>query len=384
MSGLRGASAGGAPPGAAMQPFSLLLKPASADCNLRCDYCFYLGKRALYPGVAKHRMRETTLAAVMRAYFATPQPVYSMVWQGGEPTLMGEGFFQRVVALQKQYAPPGARIANALQTNATLVTDGLAAHLARYRFLVGCSIDGPADLHDAYRRTRKGRPSHARVVRGLRTLQHHGAAVNAVALVSAANVGAPDRVYRHLLELGLRHVQFVPCVETDATGRPLPYSISGEQWGAFLLSVFETWLAAGHPVRVSVRNFDSLLARLSGAGEAECRLCARCDQYLVVEHNGDVYPCDFFVDDHHRLGNVREEGFAAMRTGARLEAFAAAKGAVPSACRECRHFELCMGDCPKFRTDGAGAAPSRLCAGWRLFLDGAGDRLRALAQSVRG
>jgi uncharacterized protein len=288
------------------------MKPAGADCNLRCDYCFYLRKGDLYPGTARHRMSEKTLRVVLQRYFETSQPIYSMVWQGGEPTLMGEKFFRRVVNLQKEIAPAGARIANAIQTNATSVREDLAAHLGRYRFLAGCSIDGPADLHDAHRLTKTGRGSHKKAVSGMNTLRRHGVPVNGVVLVSAANVGSAQRVYRHLLEQGLRHLQFIPCVEFDARGRPLPYTITGEQWGSFLLSVFEQWYRA-HLGSVSIRNFESVMARMAGVAETECRFCSRCDQYLVVEHNGDVYPCDFFVDRAHLLGNVSDHSFEQMR-----------------------------------------------------------------------
>ncbi|WP_035105631.1 anaerobic sulfatase maturase [Desulfohalovibrio reitneri] len=363
-----------------MRPFSLLIKPAAADCNLRCDYCFYLDKGKLYPGARKHRMSNETLRALLSSYLETPQPVHSLVWQGGEPTLMGEAFFRSVTEEQKRLAPRGARIANSLQTNATLVKEGLAAHLGKYKFLVGCSIDGPADLHDAFRRTTSGRPTHARAVRGARTLVKHGVPVNAVALVSAANVDSPRRVYRHLLELGFGHVQFVPCVEFDESGEPLPFTITGEQWGEFLRGVFEEWHGRGH-WNVSVRNFESVLAKMAGASAGECRLCEQCDQYLVVEYNGDIYPCDFYVDEEHRLGNVHDMSLAEARETQFYQAFTTAKSRLPEGCSDCDHLSLCMGDCPKFRTGASGAA-SWLCPGWRMFFQTTRERFESLARAI--
>jgi uncharacterized protein len=357
------------------------MKPAGADCNLRCDYCFYLRKGDLYPGTARHRMSEKTLRVVLQRYFETSQPIYSMVWQGGEPTLMGEKFFRRVVNLQKEIAPAGARIANAIQTNATSVREDLAAHLGRYRFLAGCSIDGPADLHDAHRLTKTGRGSHKKAVSGMNTLRRHGVPVNGVVLVSAANVGSAQRVYRHLLEQGLRHLQFIPCVEFDARGRPLPYTITGEQWGSFLLSVFEQWYRA-HLGSVSIRNFESVMARMAGVAETECRFCSRCDQYLVVEHNGDVYPCDFFVDRAHLLGNVSDHSFEQMRASEGYAEFMDRKGRVPEACTRCSFLPLCMGDCPKFRIGSGDGGVSWLCRGWTRFFDEAGERLAFLVRSA--
>ena len=364
-----------------MRPFALLMKPAGADCNLRCDYCFYLKKGDLYPDTARPRMSDETLRAVLQRYFKTRQPVYSMVWQGGEPTLMGAAFFRRVVDMQKEVAPAGARIANAIQTNATSIREDLAAHLGRYRFLAGCSIDGPADLHDAHRQTKTGRGSHKKAVKGLNTLRRHGVPVNGVVLVSAANVGSALRVYRHLLDKGLRHLQFIPCVEFDSAGNPLPFTITGEQWGGFLLSIFEQWYRS-HRGSVSIRNFESVMAKMAGFSETECRFCSRCDQYLVVEHNGDVYPCDFFVDRAHLLGNVFTHSFERMRAGEAYAEFMERKGRVPGACAECRFFRLCMGDCPKFRTGPGDEGVSRLCRGWTRFFDEAGERLEFLVRSA--
>lgn len=369
----------------AMQPFSLLIKPASADCNLRCDYCFYLEKGALYPESRKHRMSEATLRVLMQRYFETEQPVYSMVWQGGEPTLMGAPFYKQVTELQKELAPRGARIANSMQTNATMVGEHLAAHMGAYRFLAGCSIDGPADLHDASRRTLQGKPTHDRVVGGLRMLQKHRVPVSGVTLVSTANVEEPVRVYNHLRELGLRHMQFVPCVELDGAGEPLPWTITGEQWGRFLEGVFEEWFAA-QDWNVSVRNFESVLARLVGAQSGECRLCERCDQYLVVEHNGDIYPCDFYVDEVYRLGNVHDISLLDARKSRAYEAFAQAKSQMPASCTVCAYVDACMGDCPKFRTVACADATHNdrgwLCDGWHYFFRASWDRFQALARNI--
>ena len=364
-----------------MKTFSLLIKPAAADCNLRCDYCFYLKKKALYPDRRTHRMSGETLRATLRAYFDTPQPVYSMIWQGGEPSLMGTGFFKSVTELQKQLAPKGARIANSIQTNATRVGDSLAAHLGRYRFLAGCSIDGPPDLHDRYRRTVSGRPSHALVLRGLETLRRHSVPVNAVTLVSNANVEHARRVFIHLLELGFSNMQFIPCVEFNEQGRSLPYSISAEQWGRFLLEVFELWYSLGD-WRVSVRNFDSIIGSLALGVQGECRLCESCDQYLVVEYNGDVFPCDFHVSGASLLGNIYEDSLRDIRRSMMYKTFAKQKQRIPSACRSCDYYSVCMGDCPKFRLQDKRGKHSLLCAGWRFFFDAAWERLLSLSRMV--
>nr|WP_027186575.1 anaerobic sulfatase maturase [Desulfovibrio inopinatus] len=361
-----------------MKPFALLIKPTSADCNLRCEYCFYLEKRALYPSDGKHRMNDETLRTLLKRYFATSQPVYSMIWQGGEPTLMGTSFFRRVIDEQKKLAPRGAQIANALQTNATLVQSDLATLIAQYRFLVGCSLDGPADLHDVYRRTASRRESYTKVVHGIRTLQSHGVPLNGTVLVSTANVDSPLRVYRHLLELGIHHIQFIPCVEFDNLGNSCSFTISGKQWGTFLLSIFEFWYTS-HRRYVSIRNFDSLIAKMAGIANTECRLCHQCDQYLVVEYNGDVYPCDFFVGEQYLLGNLFDDAFESIVQSSRYQDFVSRKNSLPEQCVACTYYRLCMGDCPKFRAGAGGEAPSWLCDGWSMFFETAKERLESLS-----
>ncbi len=366
-----------------MQPFSLLLKPTSADCNLRCDYCFYLEKRALYPRKTIHRMSDDVLRAVIQRYMETEQPVYAMTWQGGEPTLMGKPFFEKVIAYQKRFGSKGARIANSLQTNAVRITDDLAAHLGRYRFLAGCSLDGPSPMHDRYRKTAAGKPTHTRVMAGIRTLRSHRVPVNALVLVSRANVGRPLEVYRHLKQAGFAHLQFIPCVEFDAAGNPLPYTVEAEEWGRFLIAIFNEWYDRDR-YRISVRTFESILHCLVTGGAAECRMAGRCDRYFVVEYNGDIYPCDFFVEPRFRIGNIREMTWEEARASKIYRRFAELKGRSHPGCEGCVHRILCRGDCLKYRTgDGDGPRTlSWLCSGWKAFYDAAMDRFQDLAAEI--
>ncbi|MBN1838163.1 MAG: radical SAM protein, partial [Spirochaetales bacterium] len=254
------------------RPFSLLVKPASADCNLRCTYCFYLPKAALYP--APRRMSRETLERLIATYMATEQPQYVFGWQGGEPTLMGLEFFQEVVRLQSRYGKLGAVVANGLQTNATRISGQLAELLARYHFLVGVSIDGPEELHDASRRGPGGAGSFREVARGIELLQSHGVAFNALVAVSTVNVDRVEEVYRFLVERGILHHQYIPIVEFDGDGRPLPFTIGAEQWGRFLIRLFAAWYPDRY--RVSVRHFDAVLARLVDGTEAVCTMGLDC------------------------------------------------------------------------------------------------------------
>jgi uncharacterized protein len=393
--------ASGVRPGPPLGPFSLLIKPAGPDCNLACDYCFYLDKSALFPGAPRHRMTEELLETLTRRYLETEQPNHAFAWQGGEPTLMGAAFFRKAVELQKRYARPGSTITNAIQTNATLITDEMAELFGREKFLVGVSLDGPAEIHDRYRvyagpaagghaadapapdaPAARPRGSHDQVLRGIERLRKHKVEFNILVLVSQANVHRPVEVYNYLLENGLHYHQYIPCVETDSEGNLLPFAINAEQWGAFLIAVFDRWYPKDVR-RVSIRHHDALMNFFLDGSFAMCSMGGRCNAYVVVEHNGNVYPCDFFVEPELRLGNVATDGWASMLRSPKRMRFAAEKARWSQSCAGCSHLSYCSGECPKMRLPGT--AESRLCAdgdGWQAFLDRAVPTFRSLAESA--
>jgi uncharacterized protein len=369
-----------------MRPFSLLVKPASADCNLRCRYCFYLDRAALYPESSRHRMSDAVLEHMIQTFMATDQPQYGFGWQGGEPTLMGLDFFKRVVALQQRHGRAGAAVSNGLQTNTTLIDDNWAKHLQRYHFLVGVSIDGPAAVHNRYRVFVDGRGAHADVMRGLECLKRNRVEYNVLTLVSQANVRRPRETYRYLRDdLGVLFHQYIECVEFDAEGRLMPFAVSGGEWGDFLCAVYDEWRACGDTRRVSIRLFDSLVSMMVDGVANVCAMGRDCCQYLVVEHNGDIYPCDFFVRPELKLGNVMTDRWEAMLASPRYVEFGARKRQWNAACAACRYLRFCAGCCPKNRP-GQGTDPrqlSVLCAGWMQFFDHAIPGLQQLADEVR-
>ena len=354
--------------GSTKKHFSLLIKPASADCNLRCSYCFYLDHASMYPETGKHRMSVEVLERMIESYMQTEQQVYSFGWQGGEPTLMGVDFFKTAVELQKRYAQPGAVVSNGLQTNATLIDDDFAAHLAEYNYLVGVSIDGPPDLHDVYRKAVSGKGSHESVINGIDALNRYKVSYNALVLVSSANVEYPERVYDYLKGLGIFYHQYIPCVEFDESGNPLPYTISGKPWGQFLQRNFDRWLA-GDTGHVSIRDFDAILHHLVNGGYTMCVQSGYCDHYLVVEYNGDIYPCDFFVERSTRLGNTGRDSWESVRASARYRSFAALKSDWSNTCATCEFLRYCSGDCLKqrYRESRDSRNLSWLCEGWKAF-----------------
>jgi uncharacterized protein len=370
--------------------FPLLIKPVSADCNLRCGYCFYLDHLSFYGDRAAHRMSDATLERLIAGYLATQQPVYSFIWQGGEPTLLGLDFWQRVTDLQQRHGRRGIVIANSLQTNATLITDDLARHLADYRFLVGVSLDGPADVHDAHRRSANAAGSHARVMRGIERLRKAGVEFNVLSVVSAANVNRASEVYRYLCGQDLLYQQYIPCVEFGPDGQLKPYSITGEQWGRFLCALFEEW-DARDTYRVSIRSFDTIIRQLAYGQIADCQIAKECRSHsFVVEYNGDVFPCDFYVLRELRLGNIHHDTWDAIARSPTYDAFARRKLKLPEECISCRHLAFCHGGCPKHRTIVADSANlptaglhNTLCLGWRAFLDRCLPRLSQLAAEIR-
>ncbi len=332
---------------------SLLIKPAGADCNLACAYCFYRDKVKLYPQTLRHRMSLETLESMIRQYLAISGPQASFGWQGGEPLLMGLDFFRQAVELQKKYGQPGQRIANGLQTNGLLLDDEWARFLRDYRFLVGLSLDGSAELHDAYRQSLQGHPSHERVLAAARAMTRYNVEFNALVVLSPLNVRYPAQLYDYFLGQGLRYLQFIPCAELDEAGNIASFSITAEQYGDFLCALFERWLANGQPTAY-IRLFDEMLIRYVRGEFPSCTFRQACDSYVVVEYNGDVYGCDFFVEPEWYLGNLQETSLAEIVQSEKYRAFAARKGQLSAACHQCPWLSFCYGGCPKYRFIGGG------------------------------
>jgi len=365
------------------KPFSLLVKPASADCNLRCQYCFYIDKYSLYPDTRIHRMSDDVLERMIATYMATEQPIYSFGWQGGEPTLMGIEFFQKVVSLQKKYGKPGSIISNGFQTNVTLIDDEFAALLSQYNFLVGVSLDGPEEIHNYYRKSAGGQGTHRDVLRGIECLRRNKVEFNILTLVNSGNVNRGKEIYQYLKNMDVFYHQYIPCVEFDDEGNPMPYAISGEEWGNFLCEIFDEWIKTDI-YRVSVRLFDSILNFLVDGVYTTCHLAGNCCQYFVVEHNGDIYPCDFFVDKDLKLGNLMEDTWEDMQNSSKYLNFGQQKTKWNERCQSCKYLYICSGDCLKHRLYSGGNPEkmSWLCTGWKKFFEYSMPRFEKLAISI--
>ena len=363
-----------------LEEFQLLIKPTSSDCNQRCTYCFYsrVG-RSLHPETASHRMSAETLEGMIRRFLRMRMQRSVFCWQGGEPTLMGLDFYRHAVGLMQAHGAGGQSVTNALQTNGLLIDAEWSRFLTQYHFLVGLSLDGPEDLHDHYR----GRGTYQQVMRAMQVMRENHTEFNVLAVVNDQTARHARRIYTHFRELGMMHMQFIPCVETGPDGRPAPFSVSPEAYGDFLCELFDAWLPEARQC-VSERLFDALLSREITGRTGLCNLDHGCGQYLVVEYNGDVYPCDFFVQPEWRLGNILTMPVEKLLARGRAREFRGLRAKRPAACAECRWSDLCQGGCLKDRGRvGEYDRPTFFCKAFQRFFPHAEGPIRQIADEWR-
>jgi uncharacterized protein len=366
-----------------MPPLSVLFKTVSTDCNLDCSYCYY---RESLEGTRVRRRKEPVLAAFMRQYmeYIADAHVASFAWQGGEPTLAGLDFFERVVALEAESAPGGMTIANALQTNAVLLDDHWGEFLRQYSFLVGVSLDGPEEVHDSIRRDRGGHGSFRRVMAGIEALRRHQVEFNILCVVGQHNVGRARDLMRFFRTEDFSHLQFMPAMAFQSVEPDVPaeYLITPTEYGDFLVELFDEWYQQGFPT-VSVRTFDSIIQSYLGIPNDLCIYSERCDSGIVVEYNGDIYPCDFYVHPGRRLGNIMEESLGVILAKPERAAFVARKLSLPPQCEACEWRWVCRGGCPRNRLDGIdGGPPEYFCESHQRFFSYADERLRSLKERL--
>jgi uncharacterized protein len=359
--------------GKASREFQVFVKPAGAVCNLDCQYCYYRDKRSLYPDTTVFRMPESLLEEyIVQHIEAAPGPEIAFSWHGGEPTTLGVDFFRKAVELQRKHRPAGWRIRNGIQTNGILLDEEWCRFLAAEGFSIGLSLDGPAELHDPYRVTRGGQPSHQQAMRGYGLLRRHQVHTDIVCVVHNLNVRYPLTVYRFFREIGCRYLGFLPVVERapESPGGVGPYTPSAEAYGAFLCKIFDEWLERDTD-RIAVQTFEEAARPALGMEHSLCVFRETCGQIPVLEHNGDFFPCDHFVDREHRLGNIRQTPLGALLDSQAQREFGEAKrDGLPRYCRECETLAMCHGGCPKYRfirTPDGDPGLNYLCAGLKRF-----------------
>ena len=354
-----------------------MIKPVGADCNLRCAYCFYRRAHELYPAGTRHRMADDVLDKMTANMLQLRFPETVFAWQGGEPTLAGLDFFHQVIAAQRAHAAPGQHVGNAFQTNGVRVDAEWCRFFRAHNVLVGLSIDGPAAVHDQVRTGPNGSGSWDAAMRAAGLMRAHGVEFNVLCVVHSGNVDLGPGLCRWFLEQGFAYVQFIPCVEPGC-----PYNVTAEQYRRFLCDTFDFWIGEGAG-RLSIRDFDALVAAQVTGGQTLCTYDRVCNHYLLIEHNGDVYPCDFFVFDEWKLGNLMDRPLETFFDTPRHKTFAYQKDKVP-ACRGCRWRALCHGGCQKDRRPaGSYAEPSVLCEAYKMFFAHAAPKLKKLAKRVK-
>lgn len=367
--------------------FHLLAKPTGAICNLGCKYCFFLSKKELYPG-STFRMSDAILESYIRQYIgAQKAPLVTIAWQGGEPTLMGLPFFKKSIELVAKYRRPGMTIHNTVQTNGTLIDDEWCRFFKENNFLVGLSMDGPREIHDTYRVDKSGRPTFDKVIRAAKLLKKHKVDFNTLTTVHAANGDHPLYVYRFLRDvIRTEFIQFIPIVERDETGRIADWSVMPEQYGRFLISIYDEWIRRDVG-KVFVQIFDASLAAWSGAFQRTCIFSQTCGTALVLEHNGDLYSCDHFVDNSHLLGNIEEASMGKLAFSDTQRKFGQIKlDTLPKYCLKCEVRFACNGECPKNRfmkTPEGEPGLNYLCTGYREFFRHIDGSMRFMANELR-
>jgi serine-type anaerobic sulfatase-maturating enzyme len=383
--------------------FHIMTKPVGPICNLDCRYCFYLEKENLYPGKPNWAMPEDVLETYIREYIQSQKvPQVSFAWQGGEPTLLGVEYFEKVIELQKKYAG-GKRIENAFQTNGVLLNDQWGEFLSQNQVLVGVSIDGPEKLHDHYRVDKGGQPTFKRVMRGLGYLKKHGVEFNTLTVVQRHNSHHPLDVYRFLRENGSGFMQFIPIVEriakapgpdglvlispeSEEAARVSEWSVEPLQYGKFLCAIFDEWVR-NDVGKCFVQMFDVALESWMGYPASLCVFRETCGSAMALEHNGDLYSCDHFVYPENKLGNIMESPFSTLVNSAQQRKFGLDKrDTLPRYCRECEVRFACNGECPKhrfIRTPDGEAGLNYLCAGYKKFFYHIEPYMRFMAEELQ-
>jgi len=371
----------------ALPGFHLLAKPTGAVCNLGCRYCFFLSKKDLYPG-STFRMSDALLESYIRQYMESQKvPLAIIAWQGGEPTLMGLDFFKRAMDLVRKYRRPGMVIHNTIQTNGILIDEEWCRFFKENNFLVGLSLDGPREIHDAFRVDKAGRPTFDKVFRAAKMLRRHSVDFNILTTVHAANGDRPLEVYRFMRdEVKAEFIQFIPIVEKDESGRVTDWSVKPEQFGRFLISIFDEWVKKDVG-KVFVQIFDASLAAWTGAFQSICIMAQTCGTALALEHNGDLYSCDHFVDKEHLLGNILKENMGRLASSEKQRRFGLIKlDSLPRFCLKCEVRFACNGECPKNRfmkTPDGDPGLNYLCAGYREFFRHIDGPMRFMANEIR-
>ena len=355
--------------------FQVFAKPAGPLCNLDCVYCYYLRKDRLFTDTDSFRMPAILLEEYIAQHIeASTEPIIHFSWHGGEPTILGLEYFQMIVELQRKYCPAQQKILNGMQTNGTLLDEDWCRFLAEEGFSIGLSLDGPQEFHDKFRITKGNRPTFELTMNGYEWLQKFDISNDILCVVNSFNVRYPKRVYQFFKEIGATFVSFLPLVESlsELDNTVSSRSVPALAFGDFLCTIFDEWIEEDIG-SIKIQIFEEALRTAFGQDHSLCIFRKTCGDIPVIEHNGDFYTCDHFVDTEHRLGNIIETPLAELLDSLVQRAFGQNKlDLLPRYCRECEVRAMCNGECPKNRflnTPDGEIGLNYLCAGYKRFFN---------------
>ena len=369
-----------------MNSLSLLIKPSSGDCNVRCRYCFYHDEQCNRETFSYGFMSEETLEILIQKALESAKGECSFGFQGGEPTLSGLPFFRKAVELQKKYNVHHTRISNAIQTNGLLIDDEWAEFLAENHFLVGLSLDGTKDIHDANRIDPAGKGTYAKVLRAAQILKNHGVYFNILTVITGKTADSITKIYNFYRRSGFLYQQYIPCLDPMGEGHGnSPYALTPEQYGSFLIRLFRLWYRdLQNGCQPFIRTFENYVALAAGYQAEVCEQRGLCGIQYVVEADGSVYPCDFYMLDEYRLGNFNQDFLETIDKKREEIGFISRSRNISEDCMSCPHYKLCRGGCQRNRDPEpeSGRYRNYLCQGYRRFFDVCGGAIRAIASEL--
>lgn len=361
----------------------VMWKTVSEACNLACDYCYYSRCQGKPDQIKK--IEDDVLEKFIREYMEMKRGIVPFAWQGGEPLLAGLDFFKKVVLLQSIYAPDNTIISNSIQTNGLLINNEWATFFKKYNFFVGVSVDGPEHINDQRRVTASGKGSFKLIQRGIECLREANVDFNILTVIHENNVSKANELMAFYDEAGYKYIQFIPCMDFQSQdiNQPGKYTITPEQYGDFLCEVFDHWYNDGNPY-ISIRFFDNMLAAYLHQQAEICVNRETCPKTIIFEQNGDAYPCDFFIHEDYRLGNIRDDSLESIINNERMDAFLAMKPALPDECKTCEFLHLCHGGCPRNRLQESNVLDTDyFCESYQQIYRYAHDRMEELAKKIK-
>jgi len=367
--------------------FQIFAKPVGATCNLNCSYCYYLDKKNLYRDEAQLLMHDDILEKyIVQHIEASTEPIINFSWHGGEPLMAGIDFYTKVIRFQTAHKPAGKRIINGIQTNGMLINEEWCRFFAREEFIVGISIDGPAEFHNIHRRTKDGHHSWQKVIGGFKLLMKHGVAPEILCVVNSENVRHPLEIYKFFKQLGARYITFLPLVEyePDSFSGVSSNSVPSSEFGQFLCVVFDEWVE-NDIGEIKIQIFEEAARTAFNQEHTLCIFKINCGGVPVVENNGDFYSCDHYVNREHLVGNIINGSVVSFLNSERQKSFGEAKSfSLPDYCACCEVRAMCNGECPKNRfilTPDGETGLNYLCSGYKIFFNHCRPFVEAIAEA---